>query len=140
MGKGIRTYVSRLAHRYIIVGVWNTVFGIANFYMLLWLFGESHYLMVLTASYCLSILQGHFSQRLFVWHSKAPYLRELIRFSSGFLLQYFLNLTLLHVAVKSLRLDLRWSQLAILAILSVFGFLFNKRWVFSRDIEGLTQG
>lgn len=110
--------------------MWNTLFGLSNFYLLLWLLGDSHYLVVLTISYCLSILQGHFSQRIFVWRSEGPYFRELIRFSGGAIAQYVLNVILLHLAVKTFQLNLRWSQLGVLGTLTVLSFLFNKRWVF----------
>ena len=122
--------MSRLGTRYIVIGLWNTLSGLGSFYFLLWILGGLHYLAVLTIAYCLAILQGHFSQRFFVWHSKGPYLRELIRFSSGVVFQYLLNVVLLQIAVKSLRLNLRWSQLGVIVILSVLGYLFNKRWVF----------
>jgi putative flippase GtrA len=122
--------MNRLGSRYILVGLWNTFFGLGNFYLLLWLIGESHYIIVLTVSYCLSILQAHFSQRFFVWHSGKSYFRELSKFSTGYVLQYFLNLILLHLAVKSLRLDLRWSQLVVAAILIFIGFFINRKWVF----------
>jgi len=130
--------VSRLGTRYVVVGFWNTLFGLGNFYLLLWLLGDLHYLVVLTISYSLSILQGHFSQRIFVWRSRGPYFRELIRFSGGAIAQYILNVILLHLAVRTFHLNLRWSQLVVIGVLVALSFLFNKRWVFGSKHEGAT--
>ena len=118
--------------RYIAIGVWNTFFGLGNFYALIWIMGRSQYILVLTISYVLSILQAHFSQHFFVWRSNAPYIRELLVFGGGMTLQYVFNAIFLFASVKWLHADPRLAQLFVAAVLAIVGYFFNREIVFKK--------
>ena len=119
--------------RYIIVGAWNTVFGIDTFVLVSsLLFSWPNYL-VLFLSYLVSIVQSHFSQRFFVWVSSKPYFGELMRFGSGYILQFHINVLLLEIGVKVFSFDRNACQVFITIILLFFSFFLNKKYVFSRN-------
>ena len=121
--------------RYIVVGVWNTVFGIATFLLVSsLLFSWPNYL-VLFLSYLISIVQSHFSQRFFVWVSIKPYFGELMRFGAGYILQFLMNVVLLEIGVKVFSLHRNSCQVFITVTLVFFSFFLNKKYVFSRNSQ-----
>lgn len=129
----VHVFRDQLISRYIVVGVWNTVFGIATFLLLSsLLFSWPNYL-VLFLSYLISIVQSHFSQRFFVWESSKPYFSELIRFGTGYILQFIINVVLLEIGVKVFSLHRNSCQVFITITLLFFSFFLNKRYVFSRN-------
>lgn len=65
-----------------------------------------------------------------MWRSSAPYLSELMKFSTANFVQFTLNALLLFLAVESLTLDARLSQIAITGILILFNFVIAQRYVF----------
>ena len=68
--------------RYVVVGAWNTAFGLALFTILYLALGSSlGYIAVLTVAQVIAVVQSHATQRLFVWKSAGPYWPELLRFS-----------------------------------------------------------
>jgi putative flippase GtrA len=119
--------------RYLIGGIWNSIFGIVLFGILLLLLEDRiGYLGVLTISMPISITQSHYVQRKFVWSTSSNYKQELMRFSLVYALQYFLNLALLWTAVEFLEFEVFYSQLVIVGFLIVASYLLNKKWTFSR--------
>lgn len=119
--------------RYLLAGIWNSIFGISLFGILLLLLeDEIGYIGVLTISMPISIIQSHYVQRKFVWSTHSNYRKELMRFSIVYGIQYFLNIALLWGAVEILEFEVFYSQLVIVGFLVVASYLLNKKWTFSR--------
>lgn len=117
--------------RYLIVGAWNTLFGIAFFAVLLKYFENNlGYIGVLSVATPVAVLQSHLSQRIFVWKSNAEYRSELLRFGLVYFAQYLANLTLLFLAVDKFYFDVLASQIMIATGLIIVAFIVNKRWTF----------
>lgn len=117
--------------RYLIVGIWNTLFGLAVFAALLFALEDiTGYVGVLTISMVISVLQSHLTQRIFVWSTSSRYGKELLRFSSVYVAQYILNLSLLWFAVEICSFPVLNSQLFIAAGLIVIFYFVNKKWTF----------
>jgi putative flippase GtrA len=119
--------------RYVIVGIWNTVFGISIFFVISNLFSTLPNFPVLFLSYVISIIQSHFSQRYFVWVSKKMYIAELTKFASGYLMQFLINLIVLEIAENVFSLHRNSCQLFLTPVFVVFSFFVNKRYVFSKN-------
>jgi len=119
-----------LISRYTIAGIWNSIFGIANFIVLSHLMGQASDALVLLISYAISIIQAHFSQRNFVWRTKARYLPELLKFSSTYLLQFFINTALLMSSEGLFELSREIRQVFIVLLLTILFYFVNKRGVF----------
>ena len=85
--------------RFVVVGGYNTMFGVAVFVALDLLLAAyiGHYL-VLTIATVIGVANSHATQRRFVWHSSDTYLHELGRFSVVYAGFFFVNLGLLYVA------------------------------------------
>ena len=116
---------------YIFVGIWNSFFGISVFILLSLFLKEGNSISILGVSYIFSTLQAHFSQRKFVWKSESEYLPELFKFSSFYLLQFFLNSVLLVMMNSSMETPREVNQILIIFVLTVLFFYINKNGVFN---------
>lgn len=118
--------------KYVIAGIWNSIFGVVLFATLIHLFeDELGYALILGFSYPISIVQSHYVQRRFVWESSYSYKRELTRFGAVYLFQFAANLTLLSIAVEILGFPVLIAQIVIVAILILISFVINKKWTFA---------
>ncbi len=120
----------KIGSRYLLIGIWNSLFGISNFYLLSILFDTWPDLVVLGCSYIISIVQAHLAQRRFVWESKSDYLPELARFSSAYVLQFAINAALLVLSDMWLTVNREFRQTAIVIFLTIVFYFVNKRGVF----------
>ncbi len=118
--------------RYLIAGIWNSIFGVVLFATLIKYFEDSlGYVIILGISYPISIVQSHYVQRRFVWESSYSYKKELSRFGAVYLFQFATNLMLLSIAVEILGFPVLISQIVIVAILILISFVINKKWTFA---------
>jgi putative flippase GtrA len=116
--------------RYLLVGLWNSVFGVGIFLILSLSLPELSDSLILLISYLVSIVQAHFMQRKFVWSSTERYFQELVRFSGAYISQFVANLILLQIFVRFIGLNRSVSQVIIVLILTVVMFFVNKNGVF----------
>ena len=116
--------------RYLLVGLWNSVFGVGIFLILSQSFPKLSDSLILLIAYAVSIVQAHFMQRKFVWSSKERYFQELVRFSGAYISQFVANLVLLQIFVRFVGLNRSVSQVIIVLILTVVMFFVNKNGVF----------
>ena len=116
--------------RYLLVGLWNSVFGVAIFLILSQSFPKLGDSLVLLIAYVVSIVQAHFMQRKFVWSSNERYFQELVRFSGAYISQFLANLVLLQIFVRFVGLNRSVSQVIIVLILTVVMYFVNKNGVF----------
>lgn len=117
--------------RFVVIGAWNTLFGLLVFAIADATIGrEAGYAVSLTLMFALAIPQAHLAQRHLVWRSRAPYLPELYRFSWVFLVSYVVNLALLALAVEVLQTPTLGSQVVISGVIAVSTYLIHQRWTF----------
>lgn len=116
--------------RYLSVGIWNSLFGITNFYLLSILLNSWTDLAVLGCSYIISIVQAHLAHRRFVWQSKSAYFPELGRFSSAYILQFLINSALLVLSDTWFTVNREIRQALIIIFLTILFYFVNKRGVF----------
>ena len=120
----------RMGSRYLLVGTWNSIFGISNFYLLSIVFNTWPDLIVLGCSYLISIVQAHLAQRKLVWQSNSAYFPELARFSSAYILQFVINSALLVLSNMWLSVNREIRQTVIVIFLTIIFYFVNKRGVF----------
>lgn len=128
----IEKILNRLRNKisFLAVGVWNTIFGLSLFYLLLKFIPELNYFVILASSFIISTVQSHFSQRNFVWHSSAPYLYELIKFFWGTLGSFIINLACLPILVEYLQFPIFLSQVLVVSLLTIISYFYQKHLVF----------
>ena len=120
----------RLQSRYLFVGVWNSLFGVAMFLAISLGFPGWPDGAVLTVSYSLSVIQAHFSQRRLVWRSQTPYFPELLRFIAGYLIQFAINLFLLVASQGMFSISREIRQIVVFVFIAVLFYFVNKKGVF----------
>ena len=117
--------------RYVVVGGWNTAFGVVLFAVLLHLLADRlAYGWVLLICQVLAVLQAHWAQRRFVWRSQEPFWSELTRFSTVYIAAYVTNLALLVLFVEVLGRPVLESQLIVTILLVIATYSVNRRWTF----------
>lgn len=117
--------------RYVIVGVWNSFFGISTFLTISLIFDQTADAIVLIIAYAPNIIQAHYCQRRFVWRSRKKYFPELLKFSFAYLLQFIINLILLLLTQGLFNLSREVRQISIALLLTTVFYFVNKRGVFS---------
>lgn len=117
--------------RFLIVGLWNTFFALSTLYLLLELFDNTNYRLILIISFLLANLQSHLMQRLFVWKSRDPYFMEIFRFLCGAVGISLLNFLLLAFLVEELGFPIFETQVVIALSITTVNFLFQKYFVFN---------
>ena len=117
--------------RFLIVGLWNTIFALSMFYYFLKVFDNTSYQLLLAICFLLANLQSHFMQRTFVWQSREPYFLEISRFFVSAIVISLLNYLLLIFFVEALDYPIFETQTLIAVILTFLNFFFQKRLVFN---------
>ena len=112
------------------MGLWNTIFGIGVFYLLLNSFIGADYRIILFISFVLANLQSHLTQRTLVWRSEEHYFAELTRFFVGAIGIFIINLLLLTFFVGFLGYATFESQVFLTLLLTILNYFFQKHTVF----------
>lgn len=123
---------------YVVVGGYNTLFGVAVFAALdLTLAPQIGHYVVLAVAQVIAVTHAHATQRRWVWSSRGPYLPELARFSSVYVGFFLANLGLLYVAHSMLGAPVIPAQVVITLIIVLGTFLVHRGWTFgpARPVE-----
>lgn len=117
--------------RFLVIGAWNTVFGVLAFALADATVGQvMGYPVALTLAFAAAIPQAHLSQRVLVWRSAGPYVPELVRFSGVFLGAFVVNLLLLVLAVEVLEAATLPAQIVISGLIAVSTLVIHRTWTF----------
>ena len=119
--------------RFILVGIWNTLFGYLVFVVLIYVFpiGEDDSVWVLLITYLISGLQSYFAQRVLVWNSKAEIPLELLKFVLVTICGFLLNWILLHLLHKFLMESILLAQLVAILMTTIATFFVLKNFAFT---------
>jgi putative flippase GtrA len=126
--------------RYVVVGLWNTIFGFLAFTVLLAALGDRLYLLALVIAQAAAVVQAHWTQRRFVWRSSAPYLAELVRFSTIYLAVLIANVALLYAAVEWVGTPPLVTQYVIGGGLVLTSYFAQRRWAFAAGLTTPATG
>ncbi len=119
---------SPMFHRYLVVGLLNTLFGYGIFALLVYL-GLSYPISLLLAT-ILGVLFNFKSIGILVFKSHNN--RLIFRFISVYIIIYFLNLAGLKLlSVANVNIYIAGAML--LPLMAVVGFIINKRFVFTHE-------
>ena len=119
--------------RFLLVGVFNTVFGYGLFAALQLTLGDRvHYLVLVVASTVVSVLEAYVVQRLLVWRVRGRWWRELARFSSVYAGSLGVNLVLLPVFVEIVGMPVLVGQAIVMAVNSLGTFVLHRSFTFRR--------
>ncbi len=119
--------------RYLLVGVWNTVFGYGLFALLLATVGDRvHYLALLVAATVAAIINAFGFYRVFVFRASGQITLDLARFSVVYLVALAVNLAVLPLLVEALRLPVLLAQAFVVAATVAASFFAHRSFSFRR--------
>lgn len=116
---------------YLVVGVWNTLFGYAVWALLYYLLrAHLHYLVIQVISWPAAVANAYIGFRWVVFRSKGSIWGELPRFSLVYLVGLALSLMVLPILVRTLPLNLYVIQAMFTAAVVVLTYLGHKYFSF----------
>jgi putative flippase GtrA len=130
----VTTAVARQWLRFATVGVTNTVLSLALYAALLGL--GTFYLVASAVAFAIATLNSYALNRRWTFRSTGRRSPEVVRFylvSAGGLA---LNLALLSLFVEDVSLPSLLAQLAVIPLVSVVTFAWNRRWTFAGTLAG----
>ena len=119
--------------RFLLIGGWNTLVGIAVYTVLLSILAKDYYILALVCSSLISGAHSYFTQRVFVWKSQGDATVQFLRFALVLITQFVANFFLLYLAVDFFGRDALKSQYAIGILIVVLTFYAHKHWTFHDD-------
>lgn len=117
--------------KYLIIGFWNTIFGISCFIGLYYLLNKFiYYQIIVVVSYIIGITNNYICYKLFVFKTKGSYLREYFRFYLVYVPALLINLGLLYIAVQQFKAKVVFAQVIITLIIIIISYLGHKYFTF----------
>jgi putative flippase GtrA len=135
----------RLSHqtevRFVMVGIWNTIFSYIVFVALDWIFTIYFspryvaYLLAAILSNIISVNIAYFLHRNITYKSKARGMaafREYIRFYTTYIFTLILSIFLLPIFVELIGLSPKTAAAIIMSLLAIFSYVSHTRFTFRR--------
>ena len=117
--------------KFIIVGAWNTLFGLGLYSLLIILFGESHYLLLNILTWIISITNSYICHKLFVFKTHdTSIFKEYVKFCTVYLLSFFIGLLLMYLLVDIAKISAIISNILVTFLLTVVSFVGHNNYTF----------
>ncbi len=127
--------------RFLLVGGWNTLFGLAMFSTLYLLLAERlHYLGILAISHVLSVCNNWVMYRRLVFGSRSDRLAEYLRFNASSLLVLAFNFVGLWLLVDVAALHPIVGQILLLAATVSFSYAIHAGYSFRHRRDRVPHG
>jgi len=120
--------------RYLIIGGWNTLFGIGVYAILYyWLQTRVNYLILMIPANILAITNAYFSYKIFVFKTPGNYIREYLRcylvYGGGMVLGFIL----MYILVSIFGLYPILAQCLCVIVSIIFSYIGHKRFSFLKE-------
>lgn len=116
---------------YLLIGVWNTIFGYFTFAALYYLFHqEIHYLILFIISNILSITNAYIGYKIFVFKTIGNYLKEYLKFYVIYGAAMLLNFILLPIVVELFHINPILAQGFLIIFNVIISYLGHKNFSF----------
>ena len=128
--------------RFVLVGIWNTIFSYITFILLDYLFNLFFsprfvaYMLAALLSNIITVTLAYFFHKYFTFQSKAKgmaALREYLRFYMTYIFTSILSLILLPIFVEFLKLDPKIAIAIIMLPLTVISYISHNLFTFSKE-------
>ena len=117
--------------RFVVAGVWNTIFGYGVFALLVAGFSDHvHYLFIAGLSNALAISNAYLVHKIMVFRTRGNYLKEYARYWVVYGASGVLGLGLLALFVSGLGINIFLSQAGVLAIQVAVTFTGHRSYSF----------
>ena len=122
--------------RYLVVGGWNTAFGMISYAVLYRLLGgKAHYLLLLVPSNILAVTNAFFCYRIFVFRSRGNILREYFRCYIVYGSMMLVSAGLMWLLVGKFKLPPPLANCASIAATTIVSFFAHRNFSFRSPSE-----
>ncbi|HEY5548685.1 MAG TPA: GtrA family protein [Coriobacteriia bacterium] len=121
--------------RFLIVGVWNTVFSVVLFNALILVAGREHYLVLFWAVWVVAVVQSTATMKYFAFRSRGDFWRQAGRAYLVYLPAQGLSTLLLWLAVAVVHLSPEFAQLITIFMTTIFSYVGHKYFTFRVPLE-----
>ena len=119
--------------RFLITGVWNTLFGLLVYTLLYtWLHKHVHYLVLMIPANILAITNAYIGYKLFVFKTRGHIIREYLRFYVVYGVSIGMNFLIMFIMVDGLGVHPLISQFVGVGITTVCSYIGHRHFSFSR--------
>jgi len=121
--------------RFLVVGVWNTIFSVLLYNLLLLAFGHAQYLLLFWAAWVVAVVHSTATMKYFAFRSGGHFWRQTGRAYLIYLPAQGLSTLLLWVGVTLLHLSPPVAQLITIFFTTIFSYLGHKYFTFRVPLE-----
>lgn len=120
-----------LISRFIIVGIFNTIFGYSIIFSSMYIFNFSPIISNFLG-YSISFFVSFFMHKKFTFNSTNSNFLEIIRFLITFIISYFFNIIVLLIMLYIFKSDIGLSQVIAGFFYVIISFYLNNSFVFKK--------
>jgi len=122
--------------RYVMVGIWNTVFAYFAFGVIYICFHEQlHYLVVSAMAHFMAVTNAFICQRWLVFKARTHWLGSYVRFNIVNLVILAFSLVSIAILVEFLHRSPLFSQVTVMMASIVIGYLLNRKFSFGIAVQ-----
>ena len=121
--------------RFLVVGMWNTVFGVGLFNVFLLALGHQLYLVWFWVTWAISVWQSTATMKFLVFRTKGGYVRQVLRAYLIYLPAQGLATGILWAAVQLAHIPVPLAQLITIFVTTIFSYLGHKYFTFRLPLE-----
>ncbi len=119
--------------KYIFVGIFNTIFGIGLYTVVILIFGEAHYLLWGFICNIIAITQAFLFYKFFVFKTKGNYLAEYLRTYITNGTSMLTGLIMMYVLVSLLKISAIYANIIVTGITIIINFFMHKGFTFKKN-------
>ena len=108
--------------KYILVGIFNTIFGIGLYTVVILLLGEAHYLLLGFICNIIAITQSFFSYKFFIFKTKGNYLAEYLRIYVTNGTSMLTGLVMMYILVSLLKISAIYANIIVTGTTVIINF------------------
>ena len=123
---------NKTALKFIIAGIWNTIFGIALYSGVILVFGEKNYLILNIICNIIAITQSYFCYKFFVFKTKGDYLKEYIKMYATYGITTCIGFVVLFILVNFFKLSAIYANIIATAIVVICCYFGHKLYTFRK--------
>ena len=121
--------------RYVGVGIWNTLFNVVLYNILLLVFGRSHYMLCFWAAWSVAVVQSTVTMKYIAFRRGGALMHQLGRAYVVYLPAQGLSTVILWLGVSALHLTPPLAQLITIFITTIFSYVGHKYFTFRVPLE-----
>jgi putative flippase GtrA len=121
--------------RFLVVGMWNTLFNVLLYNLILLAFGHSLYLVWFWVAWSIAVIQSTVTMKYFAFRRKGPLLPQIGRAYLIYLPAQGLSTAIMWLAVSVMHIVPPVAQLITIGVTTVFSYIGHKYFTFRTPLE-----